>query len=175
MAYLRAAAVLTAFSCICIVVYGAPSTAANPYTPLWLYNGSWRVTRSNLPAGSKPDDLHNDCALVGKYFTCQQTINGETGALLVFVPANEPGHYYTQNIRLDGIASGRGNLLIEGNRWTYTSSWNQGGGTSTYYKTVNIFTGKDRIHFEQYESKNNRDWKMTSSGDEVRVSSGKRR
>jgi hypothetical protein len=142
--------------------------ASNPYTPLWLYNGAWRVTRAGVAPGTKPDELVNQCALVGKYFTCQQTVNGEPGALLIFVPANEPGHYYTQNVGLDARATRRGDLEIERNRWTYSSTWNQGG-TTTYYKTVNTFTGGDRIHFEQLESKNNKDWKATGSGDEVRI------
>lgn len=141
------------------------------YAPLWLYNGSWRVTRKDLAPGAKPDRLVNQCALVGKYFTCQQTVNGEPGALLIFVPANQPGQYHTQNVRLDGRASGRGALEIEGSRWTYSSTWDQGG-TTTYYKTLNTFTGGNRIHFEQLESKNNKDWTTTNSGDEVRIAGG---
>jgi hypothetical protein len=158
---------ISAFLLVTHAVFGAEAEH-NPYTPLWLYNGSWRITRKNLAPGAKPDDLVNQCALVGKYFTCQQTINGETGALLVFVPANKPGHYYTQNVRLDGRATGRGDLEIEGDRWTYSTTWNQGG-TTTYYKTINTFTGRDRIHFEQLESKNDKDWTTTNSGDEIRT------
>ena len=144
---------------------------ADPYAPLWLYNGSWRVTRKDLASGAKPDTLVNQCALVGKFFTCQQIVNGETGALLVFVPANQPGHYHTQTVRLDGRGGGRGDLEIQGDHWTYTSTWEQGG-TTTYYKTVNVFTGKNRIQFQQLESKNNKDWKSTNSGDEIRLSAG---
>jgi hypothetical protein len=142
--------------------------ATSPYTPLWLYNGSWRVTRKDLAPGAKPDELTNQCALVGKYFACQQAVNGTPGALLIFIPRAEAGYYYTQNIRPDGFASRRGDLRIEGNVWTYSSAWDQGG-TTTYYKTVNTFTGRNRIHFEQLESKNNKDWKATNSGDEVRI------
>jgi hypothetical protein len=144
------------------------SAAGTPYTPLWLYNGSWRVTRKDLAPSAKPDELTNECALVGKYFACQQTVNGTPGALLIYIPTAAPGHYYTQNVRPDGFASRRGDLQIEGNIWTYSSAWDQGGAT-TYYKTVNTFTGKNRIHFEQLESKNKKDWTTTNSGDEVRI------
>lgn len=150
---------------------GAP---ANPYTPLWLYNGTWRVTRKNLAPGAKPDELINQCALVGKYFVCQQTVNGTAGALLIFIPTAESGRYYTQNIRPDGLASRRGDLQIEGDVWTYRTTWDQGG-TTTYYKTVNTFSGKDRIHFDQLESKNNKDWQSTNSGDEVRIAGSARK
>jgi len=146
----------------------AADTTDNTYAPLWLYNGTWRVTRQNLAPGGKPDELINQCGLVGKYFTCQQTVNGEVGALLVIVPAGKTGHYYTQNVRLDGRATGRGEMEIEGDRWTYSTTWIQAG-TTTYYKTINAFTGRDRIHFEQLESKNNKDWKTANSGDQVRI------
>ena len=113
--------------------------------------------------------------LVGKYFACQQTVNGQTGALLIFIPkANNTGHYYTQNVNLQGRASGVGDLEISGDRWVYSSRWDQGGGKSTYYRTTNVFSGKNRIHYEQAESSNGRDWKVTNSGDEVRVSTGGR-
>ena len=152
----------------------AANPASNPYTPLWLYNGSWQVTRKDLAPGAKPDELTNQCALVGKCFACQQTVNGTPGALLIFIPRTEPGHYYTQNIRPDGFASRRGDLQIAGNVWTYSSAWDQGG-TTIHYKTINTFSGKNRIHFEQLESKNNKDWKTTNSGDEVRIAGGVRK
>ncbi len=148
-------------------ISSAPNTSDTTYAALWLYNGSWQVTRN----GAKPDELKNECALVGRYFTCQQTVNGTPGELLIFVPTNKPGHYYTQTVMPEGRAGGRGDLEIAGDHWTYTSTWDEGGKT-TYYRTTNVFTGKTRIHFEQAESSNNKDWKVTGSGDEVHVSSG---
>lgn len=150
-------------------------TAAVPntvYAPLWLYNGSWKVTKKDLAAGAKPDELLNQCALVGKYFTCQQTVNGVPSELLVFLPAKTAGQYYTQSIMPDGRAGGRGDLGIDGDKWIYLSNWNQGGKT-TFYRTINVFSGKDRIHFEQQESTNNKDWSTTGSGDEVRTAAGR--
>ncbi len=150
-------------------VVQAPGSADATYAPLWLYNGTWQITKNGA---AKPDVLLNQCALVGKYFTCQQTVNGAVSALLVFVPANAPGQYYTQSVMPDGRGAGRGSLKIEGDRWTYSSTWDQGGRT-TYYKTTNTFNGKTRIHFEQQESTDNKDWKTTGSGDEVRTATGK--
>ncbi len=141
-------------------------SAGDPYTPLWLYNGSWQVSTKNQGAGAKPDQLVNQCALVGKYFACQQTVNDSVSALLVFVPAKTAGSYYTQSIYPDGRAGGRGDLTIDGQKWVFSSTWNQGGKT-TYYKTLNVFTGNNHIHFEQQESNNNKDWNTTNSGDEV--------
>lgn len=140
------------------------------YGPLWLYNGTWRVRKKDQP---KPDELVNTCAQVGKYFTCQQVVNGQLSALLVFLPAKETGAYYTQSIMPDGRAGGRGDLIVQGNTWTFKTYWDQGSGHSTFYQTINTFSGKDRIHFEQQESANHRDWKTTNSGDEIRIAPGK--
>ena len=159
---------LLVFTLTCSLAHAAP--VADPvYGPLWLYQGTWHITGKT--AGAKPDELKNQCALVGKYFVCQQTVNGQTGALLMFIPkANDAGHYYTQNVNLQGRASGVGDLEITGDRWIYSSRWDQGGGQSTYYRTTNVFSGKNHIHYEQAESSNGRDWNLTNSGDEVRVS-----
>ena len=138
-------------------------------TPLHLYMGRWQITRKDAPAGSKPDDLKNDCAQLGRYFVCQQTVNGTPGNLLIVVAANTAGHYYTQNVTPQGRALGLGQLEISGDKWVFTSSWNQGSKT-TRYRTTNTWNGKDRIHFEQQESDDDgKTWRTTSAGDEVRV------
>lgn len=152
---------------------GLSPAADTTYAPLWLYQGTWHVTRANLAAGAKPDELINQCALVGKFFTCGQTVNGKPSELLILVPAAEAGHYYTQTVNPDARAAGRGELQISGNQWIFTSTWDQGG-RSTYYRTVNVFTGKDKIHFEQAESADRKEYKVTGSGDEVRLAGGRR-
>ena len=148
--------------------HGASQGSDPMFAPLWRYQGTWQVTRSGAAAGAKPDELVNQCALVGRYFTCQQTVNGKQGNLLVFVAAGKPGQYYTQNITPEGRATGRANLEISGDQWKYSSTWDQGGKT-TYYRTSNVFTGKNKIHYEQAESSDGKEYKVTGSGDEVRV------
>jgi hypothetical protein len=147
---------------------GAPQRNDSTYAPLRLYAGSWRVARKNLPAGAKPDELTNQCAQLGKYFACQQTVNGAVSALLIFIPTDQPGHYFTQTVTPQGRATGRGDLEISGDHWVYSSVWDEGG-KSTFYRTLNDFTGHDHIHFEQQESSNRKDWTTKNSGDEVRV------
>jgi hypothetical protein len=142
-----------------------------PYAPLRVYAGSWRVTRGNAPAGSKPELLANDCAPVGRFFACQQSVNGIPGGLLVFVPTSQPGHFYTQTIMPEGRATGRDELQITGDVWTFSSRRSEGGKT-TLYRTVNTFTGRNRIHFESAQSLNGSDWTTQSSSDAVRVGAG---
>lgn len=160
--------------CLLLACFSAMAqfaVADTVYGPLWLYNGSWRVSKKDQTA--KPDELTNRCTQYANYFACEQTVNGSVSALLVFVPSKTPGEYRTQSIMPDGRAGGRGDLSIRGNTWTYSSNWNQGGGRATFYKTINVFAGKERIHFEQQESTNNRDWKTTNSGEEVRTAPGR--
>jgi hypothetical protein len=148
----------------------AASRAADDsvYASLWLYQGNWIASPKDLALGASPDQLTDDCALVGKYFTCQQTVNGKIGALLVFVPAETPGHYYTNAILPQGFAGGRGELEISGERWTYSSK-SVDGDKTTYHRTLNIFAGRDHIHYELGESADGINWTVTGSGDEVRA------
>jgi hypothetical protein len=139
------------------------------YAPLGLYQGAWQITRKSADKASKPEQLVNRCASLGKYFFCQQTVSGSDGGLVIFIPAGKPGHYFTQTITPDGRATGKADLEISGNRWTYSSRWPQGNGKITYYRTINVFTDKDHIHFEQAESADGTQWTQKDSGDEVRV------
>jgi hypothetical protein len=163
---------LSLFSWLLFLAASAAFSAApDAYAPLWSYNGTWHVARQNAPAGTKPEQLVNQCSVIGKYFACQQSVNGTPGELLVIIPTSQSGHYVTQSIMPDGRAGGLGGLEISGNRWVLTSSWNQGSKT-TYYRTTNTFSGKTHIHFQQEESSNRRDWSNTASGDETHLASG---
>ncbi len=138
----------------------------DPLAPLMLYNGTWQVTRTGAP---KPDILMNQCTKTGHFVVCDQSVNGGPSALLVFIPrTDKPGAYYTQNIRPEGRATSRGDLTINGDVWTFLSNWDNSGHT-IYYRTVNSFMGRSRIKYEQSESTNGKDWKLTNSGEETRV------
>jgi hypothetical protein len=135
--------------------------------PLRAYAGTWSVTRQGV--AGKPEQLKNDCAAVGRYYACQQTVNGSVGGLLLMVPSDTPGKYFTQNVLPTGRATGAGEMHIEApNRWVFFSNWNQGAKTMRY-RTTNTFSGRDKIHFEQEESTDGQHWKVTGSGDDVRV------
>ena len=154
-------------------VAGAAPAPNSADAVLSLYAGTWTVTRKNAPAGSKPEELRNQCDWIGKYFGCEQSVNGSVTGLLIVIPTKEPGHYNTQIVLPEGRATGKGELAIAGDRWVFTSIWNQGVET-VRYRTTNVFAGKNRIHFEQEESTDGVHWETTASGDDVRVSGGKR-
>ena len=153
------------------MAWGQTSKSAKPASeaflrPLQVLQGRWKVTRAGA---SGPDDLVNDCSTVGRYFVCQQTVNGAAGALLIISSVGEQGKYFTQNVLPEGRATGRDDLDIAGEKWTWSSRRLEAG-HGTLYRTINQFTGRDRIHFEQQESTDNGgQWVTKASGDEVRV------
>jgi hypothetical protein len=147
------------------VLSQAAAAAPDPYAPLRLYDGAWTVTMRDS-GKTTTDSLLNDCHQFERYFACQQTVNGKVGALVIFVPGDQAGEYHTQNVTPEGWATGRGDLTIAGNRWTYLGKDEENGKT-TWYRTTNEFTGNDRIHFEQATSTDGKTWTTTRSGDEV--------
>jgi hypothetical protein len=153
---------------VALLMRAATPSADTARKALWLYAGSWQVTRSNSSNSSKPERLVNQCAAIGLYFACQQTVNDKAGGLLIIMPAGSPGHYFTQTVMPDGRATGRDDLVISGDRWTFTSR-RLDNGRASYYRTVNTFVGRTRIQFEQAESTNGNDWTVKVTGDERRV------
>jgi hypothetical protein len=141
--------------------------ASDAYAPLALYEGSWTLKKNAAGTEAKPENIVNHCTRLGPYFMCEQVVNGGESNLIVFIPREQAGQYYTQAITKEGKAAGRGDLVIDGNRWTYSGKGEQGGKT-TYYRTVNVFTGRDHIHYEQAESSDGEHWTVTASGDEAR-------
>ena len=142
----------------------SPSPYPFPYRSTSI---SFPVKESNSKSGTPPDIIVNACKPVGSYFTCQQTVNGKLSSLIIFIPGDKPGHYYTQGVLPEGWATGRGQLEIAGDLWTYRSQATDDGKT-TYYRTTNVFSGTDKIHFELSQSSDGEHWNVTKSGDEER-------
>jgi hypothetical protein len=114
----------------------------------------------------KPDTIVNRCSEGTAFYTCEQVVNGKSLVLLVFTATDDPTKFHTQPVLPNGKAVGLGDLTIVGDHWTYSSSEE---GKQVFYRTENFFTGRDKIHFEQYESGDNKTWVKKNEGDEVRV------
>lgn len=154
-------------SALGLVLLLSPITHVTPdpvYDPLRLYEGTWVMTPTG---GGAPTTIANDCGRIGRFYGCQQTVNGKTGGVILFIPRDTAGKYFTQGIAPDGTALGRGELTITGPHWMYLG--HAGSGDSvTYYRTTNDFSGSDRIHFELATSHDGTNWTVTHSGDEQR-------
>ena len=120
--------------------------------------------------GSEPDTLVNHCSAGQAFFTCEQVVNGKPAALVVFVASKEPGKFDVDNVLPNGYASSNTDLYVKGDHWTFVTGAGEPG--KTRYRTENTFTGRDHIHFEQFESKDDgKTWIRTNRGDETRVAS----
>lgn len=151
-----------------IGVQAAAPQPSSTFAPLRAYDGTWRVT----VASQQPNTLVNQCSALGSFFACAQTVNGASSGLLVFAASGAPGHFVTQTIRPDGRATGTEQLEVNGDVWTFTSRRDAYGKT-TFYRTVNTFSGRNRIHFESAHSGDQKDWTVDRSGDEVKIGTGK--
>ncbi len=151
------------------ILQAAEPSPEQMLAPLRVYAGRWKVTRDKMARDAKPEDLETECASIGRYFACQQTVNGAVGGLLLVIPSNKEGLYNTQTVLPSGRATGTGELQIASNKWIFFSSWNQGGGKTIRYRTTYTFSGRDRLHFEQEESSDGKQWKRIGAGDQVRA------
>ncbi len=154
-------------------VLPAPAKASipeNAYAPLELYNGTWKIVpgHHNRPY----DTLVNRCQRADLFYSCTQTVDGTLVAMVVFVPTDVPGRYHSQVVLPSGEAVGRSNITIEGDQWTYSSEEDRNG-KPFYYRTVNTFDGKNKIHFSQQTSSDGVHFDEKSSGDEQRIETGK--
>jgi hypothetical protein len=149
----------------------SPTAAGDAYAPLQLYDGSWDAETSGAKE-SAPMHISNHCTKTGVFFVCEQVINGKSEDLVVFLPTGASGatqHYRTMGLRVNADKPGDwGNLEISGERWIYSSEDTENG-AKVYWRTVNVFSGKDKIHFEIQRSAEGKTWETKSSGDERRV------
>jgi hypothetical protein len=154
-----------------VMISSATSYAASAANPLMQYDGTWEVSRGN---SGKPYRLTNKCQQAGSFFVCEQSVDGSVTGLMVISSAGQPGKYWTQTILPGGRATGKDDLEIEGTRWTFASR-RQEAGKVTYFRTINVFAGKDRIHFERAESTDAKNWSTKDSGDQRRVAGASRK
>lgn len=163
---------LMALGLLMIPAFAGALFGANndPYAPLKLYDGSWEV---NITApAKKTDQLENHCALTGLFYSCEQKLNGQSAALIVFLPvgptASGTQEYRTQTLMADGSKAGEwGHMEIDGDTWTYT--WDSvEAKKTTHWRNTNHFTGRDKIHFEVQSSEDGATWETQIAGDEER-------
>lgn len=138
------------------------------------YAGVWKTEIEHLEtahskASRERSVLHNSCWKSGAYYACNQYVDGDSKILLVFTYDAKENAYNSYQIPQSGGEAGHGRLLIDGNVWTFPWQTNEGG-TTTYFRVVNVFTGSSSIEFRQEFSADKAHWTLMAKGQETKIS-----
>jgi hypothetical protein len=157
----------------------APSarpTATDPFLPLAIYSGTWKVRAEHPWSGGAPgttDDLVSRCERFTLYFACEQTVNGKTLSLIVYSAGPALGKLYTRFIEPGGLAGERGDLTLDNNHWTYLDK-PPAGTKANWSRVENYILDHDHIRFEEYESADEgKSWNKINAGTEERAATGR--
>lgn len=138
------------------------------------YDGTWKThivhVKSALgPAYTEDATLQNVCRHSAGYYACEQVVDGVTKVLLVFTYDPKQKQYVSHVFPAVANAEmGSGNLLINGNVWTFP--WRQTvDGKQAYVRIVNRFTDPDTIEVREEFSYDGRTWTVALTGSEHRV------
>lgn len=143
----------------------ATITTDSPLAAITAYNGSWKVTPAAAPGQPvKVDSLVNHCTMDDAFYTCEQVVNRKAIALVVFVATDKPGSFRTWGRTAGGKAGGASELTIAGPHWTFLSSDVAG---KPSFRVENVWTGRDRIHSEQFQAAADGSW--TKVGEQTTV------
>ena len=169
---------LAAVGLISMVFAGAAMPQkASGIDAIWAYAGTWKIEMehfdtANSKAGHEASTLRNDCWKSGGYVACNQYVDGDSKALLVFTYNAKDNVYNSYPIPLDGGAAGSGTLLIEGNTWTFPWQTKEGDKV-TYFRVVNVFNTPNHIEFRQEFSADKAHWTVMAKGMETKVEAGR--
>lgn len=163
------AASATSASGLASIAHDAQNPApANWALPLSRNAGTWVVHPEH---GGHLQIQTDTCQTSGtRFYLCEHVVDGETIALLIFVPGDEPGHFYVQSVLPSGTALGRGDLAITGDTWVFTSKTQRENGSINYQRVTRVFSGhdSDTVHFQMERSDDGLHWVTTSTGVERR-------
>jgi len=136
------------------------------------YAGRWQTDIQYLdtPYSKKSEtkyQLRNECWRSAGYYACDQFVDGDSKALLIFM--YDPAKGYTSYpIQAGGGDVHPGRLIIEGKVWTFPWQMTQDGKT-TYFHVVNTWDSPDSIQFRQEYSADGEQWLPIAQGHETRV------
>lgn len=163
---------------LCLLFLGLPLTALAG-TPQGLdklaaYAGSWKTEVKHLDtayskAGTEAYTLHNDCWRSAGFYACDQVVDGDSKALLVFLYDAKTDRYSSYPIPTGGAPEVQpGSLMIQGAVWTFPWDETQDGKT-THFHVLNTWSSADSIEFRQEYSADGVHWTLMAEGHETRV------
>jgi hypothetical protein len=162
-----------AVSMLCLAtIAAAEGPQSDPFAELAIYDGRWNVRATHPWSGAQAgavDRLESRCRRFTRYFACEQTVNDKPLMLIVYTAGDAPGHLHTRMIAPDGRAGARGDLGLDGRRWTYLDK-PAAGLQGPWSRVENVIVDHDHIRFEEYESTDEgKTWTLANAGTEERV------
>ncbi len=168
----------TALALVGVAAISAPSFAADAYFPagldkVALYNGTWHLSADHFDtpfskASHEETTLRNDCFRSAGFYACNQVVNGDSVAMLVFTYDAKADTYTSHVVPASGGDGGTGKLLIKDNVWTFPWESTDNGKT-TYFHVINVMTGTDAIEYRMEFSTDKEHWTLMAKGHEARV------
>jgi hypothetical protein len=151
--------------------YGA-TPKSSPLDALRIYAGTWKVEFTHLDtpfskAGKESHTLKNDCWRSGEFYACNQFVDGESKALLVFTYNAKDKSYVSYPIVVGSDAAHAGKLTIKDDVWTFPWEASDKGKT-THFRVINTFKSAQAIDFRQEYSDDGEHWLLMASGHERR-------
>lgn len=137
------------------------------------YAGTWKIETENLAtpfskAGKESSTLRNECWRNGAFYVCDQFVNGESKALVIFTEGADAATYNSYSVPADGGKAGPGGkLLISGNTWTFPWEYERDGKT-VHFHVVNVFSTPKTIEFRREFSEDNEHWTVMARGHETK-------
>jgi hypothetical protein len=140
---------------------------------LSVYAGTWKVEITHLDtpfgkAGKESHKLRNDCWGSGDFYACNQYVDGESKALLVFTYNAKDKTYVSYPVIIGSDAARAGKLTIKDNVWTFPWETTDKGKTM-HFRVVNTFTSPQAIDFRQEYSDDGEHWQAMASGHEQKL------
>jgi hypothetical protein len=134
------------------------------------YEGSWKLQSEHFDTAfsktsKESNTIRNECWRSAGFYACDQFVDGESKALIVFTYNAKDDAYTTYPIPAGGGEPSSGKLLIKGNVWTFPWESKEGGKT-TYFQVVNVFTAPDTIEYRQEFSADKSHWTVMAKGTE---------
>jgi hypothetical protein len=148
------------------------ASAAEGIDKIAVLAGTWKTDGQSFDTdfskvGHDTSKLRNDCWGSGEFYSCDQYVNGESKALIVFTYNAGDGTYNTYAIRSGGASATSGKLKIDGDTWTYENP-QSADSQPPYFRTVNVFEGAGTIHFSVEYTRDNQHWITMNQGVETK-------
>lgn len=139
-----------------------------------LYQGTWSSSFESFDTDySKPHKktsvISNECWRSAEYVACHQSVDGKSGALIVYTYKQNDDVYHLYTVPKDGSpVNAPGTLIIKGDTWTFP--WDiSDKGKVVHFRIVNVWSAANNsIEFTQEYSFDNVNWIVAAKGTENR-------